>query len=162
MKIKVKLLSNNIYITLPKIIKKGDWIDLSLSKNISLSAPQSGTLREKKNEHGVITRIRNIELPVTLLPLGISIKLPKELEAIVIIKNNIPRKFGIVQANAIEIIDNSNYNELILPIFTLRSTDIKAGTKIAQFRIQLSPKANIWQKLKWAFSRKIKIVEYNN
>lgn len=32
---------------------------------------------------------------------------------------------------------------------------IKPGDRICQFRIQLSQKATIWQKLKWLFTRKI-------
>lgn len=32
---------------------------------------------------------------------------------------------------------------------------IKRGDRICQFRIQLSQKATIWQKLRWLFTRKI-------
>ena len=100
MKIKVKLLGKNTYCTLPKIIEKGDWIDLSLAKDVVLSAPQSGVLREKKNEHGVITRVRNVELPVTLLPLGVAMELPKGFEAVMVVRSSTPKKWGIMQANA--------------------------------------------------------------
>jgi len=165
MEIKVKLVGNNTYCTLPKIIEKGDWIDLSLAKDISLPAPQSGTLKEVKNEHGVISRVRNVELPVTLLPLGVAMKLPKGYEAIMVVRSSTPKKWGIVQANAMAVIDNSysgNEDEWRLPVFTLRSTNIKAGTRVAQFRIQLSQKATVWQKIKWLFSNKIKLVQVEN
>lgn len=162
MKIKVKLVGNNTYCTLPKIIEKGDWIDLSLAKDVSLPAPQSGVLRERKNEHGVITRVRNVEIPVIVLPLGVAMELPKGFEAIAVVRSSTPKKWGIVQANAMGVIDNSycgNDDEWKLPVFTLRSTTIKAGTRVAQFRIQLSQKATVWQKLKWLFSNKIEIVQ---
>ena len=108
MKIKVKLLGKNT--TMPKIIDKGDWIDLSLAEDVVLSAPQSGVLREKKNEHGVITRVRNVELPVTLLPLGIAMELPKGFEAIVLPRSSTPKKFGIICANSMGIIDGKLIN----------------------------------------------------
>lgn len=162
MKIKVKLLAKNIDCTLPKIIEKGDWIDLSLAEDVSLSAPQSGVLREKKNEHGVITRVRNVELPVSILPLGVAIELPKGFEAVMVVRSSTPKKWGIMQANAYAVIDNSycgDNDEWKLPVITLKSTEIKAGTRIAQFRIQLSQKATMWQKLKWLFSNKIEICQ---
>ena len=162
MKIKVKLLGESIYCTLPKIIEKGDWIDLSLAKDVVLSAPQSGVLREKKNEHGVITRVRNVELPVTLLPLGVAMELPKGFEAVIVVRSSTPKKWGIMQANAYAVIDNSycgDNDEWRLPVITLRSTEINAGTRIAQFRIQLSQKATMWQKIKWLFSNKIEICQ---
>lgn len=48
------------------------------------------------------------------------------------------------------------------PAITLKNTFIKKGTRICQFRIQLSQKATIWQKIKWLFSNKIKLVEVDN
>ena len=163
MKIKVKLLGNNV--TMPKIIEKGDWIDLFLAEDVVLEAPQSGVLKEVVNDHGVHTRVRNVELPVTLLPLGVAMELPKGFEAIAVVRSSTPKKWKIVQANAIAVIDNSycgNNDEWKLPVFTLGHTEIKAGTRIAQFRIQLSQKATIWQKLKWLFSNKIELVQVDN
>lgn len=163
MKIKVKLLGKNT--TMPKIIDKGDWIDLSLAKDVELAAPQSGTLKEITNEHGVHSRVRNVELPITILPLGVAMKLPKGLEAVTVVRSSTPYKWGVVQANAYGVIDNTycgNDDEWKLPVFTLRHTTIKAGTRIAQFRIQLSQKATIWQKIKWLFSNKIELVQVDN
>lgn len=163
MKIKVKLLGKNT--TMPKIIDKGDWIDLSLAEDVELAAPQSGTLKEITNEHGVHSRVRNVELPVTILPLGVAMKLPKGFEAPMVVRSSTPKKWGIVQANAYAVIDNTycgNNDEWKLPVFTLKYTTIKAGTRIAQFRIQLSQKATMWQKIKWLFSNKIELVQVDN
>ena len=38
-----------------------------------------------------------------------------------------------------------------------KNVTIPEGARIAQFRIQLSQKANMWQKLRWLFSNKIRI-----
>ena len=58
------------------------------------------------------------------------------------------------------VIDNSycgDNDEWRLPVITLRSTEINAGTRVAQFRIQLSQKATVWQKIKWLFSTGIQL-----
>jgi dUTPase len=38
-----------------------------------------------------------------------------------------------------------------------RAVTIPKGTRIVQFRVQLSQKATVWQKIKWLFSGPIKI-----
>jgi dUTPase len=38
-------------------------------------------------------------------------------------------------------------------------TQIKYGDRVAQFRIQLSQRASIWQKLKWLFTSEIEFVQ---
>jgi dUTPase len=47
----------------------------------------------------------------------------------------------------------------MFPVTTLRRTSISANTRICQFRIQLSQKATVWQKLKWLFTSGIELVE---
>lgn len=163
MKIKVKKLNANVEI--PTIISKGDWIDLQLAEDTVLAAPQSGTLKKVTNEHGVHSQVRNVELPVTVLPLGVAMKLPKGYEAIVVARSSTPKKWGIMQANAVGVIDETysgNNDEWRFPVVALKSTTIKAGTRVCQFRIQLSQKATIWQKFKWLFSNKIVIKEVDN
>ena len=39
---------------------------------------------------------------------------------------------------------------------------IQKGTRICQFRIQLSQKATVWQKIKWLFSSGIELVQVDN
>lgn len=163
MQIKVKVLNENV--SLPNIIAKGEWIDLQLAEDVALAAPQSGTLKKVVNEHGVHSQVRNVELPVTVLPLGVAMKLPKGYEAIVAVRSSTPKKWSIMQANAIGVIDSSycgNADEWKLPVVALKGTEIKAGTRVCQFRIQLSQKATIWQKIKWLFSNKITLKEVPN
>lgn len=159
MKIKVKVLTEGC---MPSIIKNGDWIDLICAEDTYLKAPQSGVLREVTNDHGVVQRVRNVEAEVTYIPLGVAMQLPKGFEAIVLPRSSTPKKFGIIEANSMGVIDNSycgNNDEWKFAAIPIRSTTIEKGTRICQFRVQLSQKANIWQKLKWLFSSKIKLVE---
>ena len=44
----------------------------------------------------------------------------------------------------------------------MRETTIEAGDRICQFRIQLSQKATMWQKIKWLLSSGIKLVEVDD
>ena len=41
----------------------------------------------------------------------------------------------------------------------MRFTTIKEGERICQFRIQLSQKATVWQKIKWLFTSGIELIE---
>ena len=44
----------------------------------------------------------------------------------------------------------------------MRETTIEAGNRICQFRIQLSQKATMWQKIKWLLSSGIEFVEVDD
>ena len=44
----------------------------------------------------------------------------------------------------------------------MREATIEAGDRICQFRIQLSQKATMWQKLKWLLSSGIELVEVDD
>lgn len=137
MEVKVKLLGESKKL---EVIKKGDWIDLYANKDINLS-------NRGPNK-------------VVYIPLGVAMQLPKGCEAYLVVRSSTPKKFGIISANSIGIIDNSysgDTDEWALAVLPIRRTSIEKGDKIAQFRIQLSQKATMWQKLKWLFSNKIKI-----
>lgn len=158
LKIKVKRFKNEqgAMVSFPKVIKKGDWVDLSSSKEIVLNAPQAGTLKGHDVKH------RDVVSEVTYIPLGVAMQLPKGFEAIMASRSSTPKKLGIMQANGIGIIDStfcSDSDEWMFPAVTVRKTSIAANSRICQFRIQLSQKATMWQKLKWLFSSGIEFVE---
>lgn len=159
LKIKVKRIKNNegvVTAQLPKVIKKGDWVDLASSEDFILDAPQAGTLKGKEVKH------RDVVSQITYIPLGVAMQLPKGFEAIMAARSSAPKKMGIMQANGIGIIDNSfcsDEDQWMFPAITIRKTSISANTRICQFRIQLSQKATFWQKLKWFFSSGIEFVE---
>lgn len=143
----------------PKIVKKGDWIDLRSSKAVVLNAPQAGTLKGNTIKH------RDVISDVTYIPLGVSMQLPDGFEAIVAPRSSTAEKMGIVLANGIGIIDNSYKGEndqWKFPAITLRKTSIAQNTRLCQFRIQLNQKATIWQKLKWLLSSSIELVEVDS
>lgn len=133
MKIKVKLHGNSRPL---QDVKKGEWIDLRAMDNRIIQG----------DAYGVIS-------------LGVSMKLPKGFEAIVAPRSSTFRQFGMLMTNGIGIIDNSysGTNDVWgFPYLSSRRQEIKSEDRICQFRIQLSQKATIWQKLKWLFSNGIK------
>lgn len=134
MKVYVKQFTQEAGIT---ILEKGDWFDLAVSEDTVCKAGK-----------------------VTYVPLGVAMKLPKGCEAIVAARSSTPKKQHIIEANGIGIIDNSycgNGDEWKFPAMTIGNDDVllKAGTRIAQFRIQLSQKADFLDRLAWLFNGKI-------
>ena len=160
MKLKIKVKRLNMLLDLPEIIEKGDWIDLRASENVIMHAPQAGTLKRHKVD-GKEESHRDVEFDFKLIPLGVAMKLPKGLEAVVLPRSGTYKKFGIIQTNSMGVIDNTycgNNDEWKYPAIALRDTVIHEGDRICQFRVQLSQKATMWQKLKWLLSSGVKIV----
>lgn len=134
LKIKIKTFKDQI---LPEIISKGDWIDLRAAEDYNL----------KPGEY-------------KLLKLGVAMELPKGFEAIVVPRSSTFRNYGILCANSFGVIDysyNGDMDEWKFPAFSPKGSMILAGDRICQFRIQLSQKATVWQKIKWFLSNGIKI-----
>lgn len=134
LKIKVKTFAGQV---LPKIIDKGDWIDLRATADYNLNP---GEYR--------------------LLNLGVAMELPKGFEAIVVPRSSAFRNYGILCANSFGVIDysyNGDMDEWKFPAFSPKGSMILAGDRICQFRIQLSQKATVWQKIRWFLSSGIKI-----
>lgn len=140
----------------PKVIKKGDWIDLRAAKEVVLNAPQAGTLKGHDVKH------RDVVADVTYIPLGIAVKLPDGFEAIIASRSSAAKKMGVMLANGIGIVDNSyqgDDDQWMYPAISLRKTSIALNTRLCQMRIQLSQKATFWQKVKWFLSSGIELVE---
>jgi hypothetical protein len=49
-----------------------------------------------------------------------------------------------------------------MAVLPTRTITIPKGTRIAQFRVQLSQKATVGQKLKWLFSSKPKLISVSS
>lgn len=157
--IKVKRINKDI--DFPEIIDKGDWIDLRAAKDVKLKAPQSGTLK-KITVDGVANKYRDITFDTVLIPLGVAMQLPKGTEAMVLPRSGTFENFGISLANSEGVIDNTyqgNNDEWQFHAVAFRNTEIKKNDRICQFRVQLSQKATMWQKIKWLFSSRIKLIE---
>ena len=161
LKIKVKVLTEGC---MPEINEKGDWIDLKAAKDMEFNAAQSGTLKRKTVE-GEEVSYRNVEIGVTYIPLGVAMKLPDGFEAIVASRSSGPKKLNIFIPSGIGIIDqvySGNRDEWNYIASPMKATTIYKGDRICQFRIQLSQKATVWQKLKWMFSSGIELVEVDD
>ena len=96
-------------------IQTGDWIDLRISEDVRLKA----------GEH-------------KLIPLGVAMKLPKGYEALIIPRSSTFKKYGVIQANSVGLIDESycgNNDEWKFPAYATRDIEIPKNTRICQFRI---------------------------
>ena len=93
----------------------GDWIDLRAAETVVMKA---GEYR--------------------MIPLGVAMELPKGYEAIIAPRSSTFKKYGIILANSIGIIDeaykgdNDEWNFLA---YAVRNTKIHKNERICQFRI---------------------------
>lgn len=161
MKLKIKVKRINKNIALPEVTEKGDRIDLRSSKTLKLEAPQAGTLKRHKLE-GVEVAHRDVKFDSSLIPLGIAMQLPAGFEAVLHPRSSTFKNFGIILANGEGVIDQpycGDNDEWKFAAIALRDTVIYKGDRICQFRIQLSQKATMWQKIKWLLSSGVEIVE---
>lgn len=111
--IKIKYVKNGM----EKIeqIANGDWIDLRIAEDVTLEAGE-----------------------FKLIPLGVAMMLPKGYEALVIPRSSTFKKYGIIQANSVGLIDETycgNNDEWYFPAFATRKISIHKNTRICQFRI---------------------------
>lgn len=157
LKIKVKVLVPGC---MPQISDRGDWVDLKAAQDVDIRAAQAGVQYQKNNE-----KYRDVAIPVTYIPLGVAMQLPKGFEAIIDSRSSGPKKLGLFTPSGQGVVDNTyngNDDQWHYVCSPMRETTIEAGDRICQFRIQLSQKATMWQKLKWLFSSGIELVEVDD
>lgn len=112
-----KILIKYVRTGLDKIeyIQAGDWIDLRIAEDVTL---KTGEFK--------------------LIPLGVAMMLPKGYEALVIPRSSTFKKYGIIQANSVGLIDETycgNNDEWYFPAYATRDIEIPKNTRICQFRI---------------------------
>lgn len=142
MKLKIKIKTSGDT-SLPHIIPNGDWIDLSYN---------GPTVHMNAGEFCYI-------------PLGIAVQLPEGFEALVVSRSSTYKNYYVFNPGSVGIIDNSycgNDDEWMFPAYALKETVIIPGSRLCQFRIQLSQKATFWQKLRWFFSDGVELVKVDN
>lgn len=164
MKLKIKVKRINKNIQLPEVTEKGDWIDLRAAENVHFNAPQGSTLKRHK-VNGVEINHRDVAFDTKLIGLGVAIQLPKGFEAVILARSSTHKKFGIITTNSEGVVDNSycgDNDEWKYPALALRDTSVSEGDRICQFRVQLSQKATVWQKIKWILSSGVKIIEVDS
>lgn len=154
LKIKVKVITPGC---LPEVSDKGDWIDLMAAETVVLNAPQAGVQYSINGD-----KYRDVAIPVTHIPLGVAIELPKGFESIIASRSSSPKKKHVFIPSGIGVVDNiycGDNDEWVYVASSLEKTTIEKWARVCQFRIQLSQKATLWQKLKWLLSSGIEIVE---
>lgn len=113
MEIKIKYHDDS----LPRLerFEQGNWIDLRASESVCMRAGE-----------------------FKIIPLGVSIELPKGYEAHLAPRSSTFKKWKILQTNGVGIIDTAYCGDNDVwgfPAFALEDTVIEAGSRIAQFRI---------------------------
>lgn len=93
----------------------GEWIDLATADEVTI----------KKGEYALIS-------------LGVSMKLPEGYYAEIVPRSSTCKKWGVIQANSMGIIENTfcGRNDIYqFPAVAIRDTTIPEGTRVCQFRI---------------------------
>jgi dUTP pyrophosphatase len=96
-------------------IPVGDWIDLRSAVTVDMNAGD-----------------------FLIIPLGVSMKLPKGYEAHVVPRSSTFKKWGVLQTNSMGVIDESYCGDRDIwgfPALAMRNTTIFKGDRICQFRI---------------------------
>jgi len=128
-----------------KLEQYGNWIDL---------------------KSAITTKIKKFENK--LIPLGISIKLPKYYQANIVPRSSTYKKFSLIQANHYGVVDGpdnksdgySGDNDIwMFNSLAFKDTEVNEGDRICQFEIRPTINAPWYVKLKWLFINKIKFIE---
>lgn len=154
LKIKIKELTKGC---MPRIIKDGEWIDLKAARDIQLEGLTADQLKQKEG-----VKRRKVNFKWEMVPLGVAMQLPKGYEAIVVPRSSTFKKWYTIMTNSMGVIDcsyNGNEDEWKFPVLMFENGTIHKGDRICQFRVQLSQKATMWQKIKWLFTSGIKLVQ---
>lgn len=149
---------------MPKIIENNEWIDLFTAEDVVLKAPFAATLQKKKQDDGV-ERTRKVFFNSAIISLGVAMQMPKGCEAVVVPRSSMFKKWGIMQVNSYGVIDNSycgNDDVWKMPVIATRNVTIPKGTRLCQFKVQLSQKATILQKIKWLLSSPVKLKQVSS
>jgi dUTP pyrophosphatase len=109
--------------TLPRlqISEKGDWIDLRAASRVEI--PAGG---------------------FTLIPLGVSMRLPAGYEAHIAPRSSTFKKWGLLQTNGVGVVDNrycGTNDEWKMPVYATRDTVIERGDRVCQFRVMANQPA---------------------
>ena len=149
----------------PQVFEQGDWYDLCLAEDVTLKAPYAHKLRHWKNENNNKDIVRDVTFDSCVASLGICVEVPEGYESIVEPRSSTFNRFGIMLPNSVGVIDNTYKSDTDVwhfPMVATRAVTIPKGTRIAQFRVQLSQKATLWQKIKWLFSSAPVLVKVNS
>lgn len=107
-----------------KLLECGDWIDLRAAEEIDIKAGE-----------------------YKMIPLGVAMELPKGYEALMLPRSSTFKKYGVILANSMGVIDESycgDTDEWMFLAYAVRDTKIPKNERICQFRItEHQPSVNI-------------------
>lgn len=162
MKIEVKLYNGQ---KLPKVIREGDWIDIYPTEEVRLECPFANMLKRTRTKN-TDSSVRFVEFKPKFIDLGIAMKLPPGYEAHILPRSSAFKKWGFILCNSQGVIDQlyrGNTDKWGAWLLPTRNATLSPDKAILQFRITLSQKATIWQRIKWLFSTgKIEFVEVDD
>lgn len=119
MKIKIKYIKDEygrVKILPIDKISIGDWIDLRSAEDVDL-----------------------IKGEFRIIHLGVAMKLPEGYEAHIAPRSSTFKKWGIIQANGVGVVDESycgDNDEWGIPVVAMKDTHIHKNDRICQFRIE--------------------------
>jgi len=93
----------------------GEWVDLFTSEDVKLDT-----------------------LEFAIIPLGVSMELPKGYYAHIVPRSSTCKKWGVIMANSMGVIENSYCGDddtWGFPAVAIKPTEIPKGTRICQFRL---------------------------
>jgi len=161
MKIKIKLFDGQV---MPEYNPKGRWIDLRANKDVTIKGPYMEKTTSKNGTEKYVCKIDN-----AMIPLGVAIEAPKGFECLVVPRSSTYRKSKTILSNSIGVIDgvtyrgsvgyNGNDDQWWYNAIAMGTCHIGKGDRIAQFRVILSQDATIWQKFRWLFSKRPRLVQ---
>jgi len=114
---------------IPRLRKfpSGDWCDLYCAEDVSMKA---GEFR--------------------LIHLGVGMKIPFGFESHVVPRSSTYKRWGIIQANGMGVLDNSYCgpdDEWMFPAIALKDTHINKGDRICQFRIERNQPSFVFEEV---------------
>ena len=98
-----------------KLLECGDWIDLRAAEDVELKAGE-----------------------YKMIPLGVAMELPKGYEALMLPRSSTFKKYCVILANSMGVIDESycgDSDEWNFLAYALKDTKIPKNERICQFRI---------------------------
>lgn len=98
-----------------KVLKGGDWIDLRAAEDVEMKAGE-----------------------YKMIPLGVAMELPEDYEALMLPRSSTFKKYGVILANSMGVIDESycgDGDEWMFLAYAVRDTKIPKNERIGQFRI---------------------------
>lgn len=164
MKVKIKLFDGQV---MPEMINKGRWIDLRSNADVNIRGPYVEKTVSKNGTERLVCKVDN-----AMVPLGIAVQAPKGFECLVVPRSSTYKKTKTILSNSVGVIDGVTYRGSVgyngdndqwwYNAVAMNTCHIKKGDRIAQFRIVLSQDATFWQRLRWLFSGKIRLVQVDS